>query len=95
LMIPTNLAVRRSRKSVRHVVQSYLTRWRIEDVIRFIKQSYLRDATQLRIQPGDLAVARPGVDQVGRSAGLGKNRRLSPSSRRAKPSAPRALTIHY
>ena len=40
LMILTNLPVRRSRKSVWHVVQSYITRWRIEDVIRFVKQSY-------------------------------------------------------
>jgi hypothetical protein len=40
LMILTNLSVRRSRKSVWHVVLSYITRWRIEDVIRFVKQSY-------------------------------------------------------
>jgi len=54
LMILTNLAVRRSRKSVWHVVQSYLTRWRIEDVIRFIKQSYqledIRCLTYRRLQ---------------------------------------------
>jgi hypothetical protein len=40
LMILTNLPVRRSRKSIWHVVQSYITRCRIEDVIRFVKQSY-------------------------------------------------------
>jgi hypothetical protein len=40
LMILTNLPVRRSRKSIWHVVQSYITRWKIEDVIRFVKQSY-------------------------------------------------------
>jgi hypothetical protein len=40
LMILTNLAVRRSRLSIWHVVRSYMTRWRIEDVIRFVKQSY-------------------------------------------------------
>jgi hypothetical protein len=39
LMILTNLNVRRSRKSIWHVVLSYITRWRIEDLIRFIKQS--------------------------------------------------------
>jgi hypothetical protein len=54
LMILTNLAVRRSRKSIWHVVQSYLTRWRIEDVIRFIKQSYqledIRCLTYRRLQ---------------------------------------------
>ena len=54
LMILTNLAVRCSRKSVWHVVQSYVTRWRIEDVIRFIKQSYqledIRCLTYSRLQ---------------------------------------------
>ena len=52
LMILTNLPVRRSRKSVWHVVQSYITRWRIEDVIRFVKQSYhlIRCLTYHRLQ---------------------------------------------
>ena len=54
LMILTNLAVRRSRKSIWHVVQSYITRWRIEDVIRFVKQSYrledIRCLTYHRLQ---------------------------------------------
>jgi hypothetical protein len=40
LMILTNLAVRRSRRSIWHVVLSYITRWRIEETIRFVKQSY-------------------------------------------------------
>ncbi len=40
LMILTNLPVRRSRKSIWHIIQSYTTRWKIEDVIRFVKQSY-------------------------------------------------------
>lgn len=54
LMILTNLNVRRSRKSVWHVVQSYITRWKIEDVIRFVKQSYrledIRCLTYHRLQ---------------------------------------------
>jgi len=54
LMILTNLPVRRSRKSIWHVVQSYITRWRIEDVIRFVKQSYrledMRCLTYHRLQ---------------------------------------------
>ena len=54
LMILTNLPVRRSRKSVWHVVQSYITRWRIEEVIRFVKQSYrledMRCLTYHRLQ---------------------------------------------
>jgi len=54
LMILTNLPVRRSRKSVWHVITSYITRWRIEDVIRFVKQSYrledIRCLTYRRLQ---------------------------------------------
>ena len=54
LMILTNLPVRRSRKSIWHVVQSYITRWRIEEVIRFVKQSYrledMRCLTYHRLQ---------------------------------------------
>ena len=54
LMILTNLPVRRSRKSIWHVVLSYITRWRIEDVIRFVKHSYrledVRCLTYRRLQ---------------------------------------------
>jgi hypothetical protein len=54
LMILTNLPVRRSRKSIWHVITSYITRWRIEDVIRFVKQSYrledIRCLTYRRLQ---------------------------------------------
>jgi hypothetical protein len=53
-MILTNLNVRRSRKSIWHVVVSYITRWKIEDVIRFVKQSYrledVRCLTYRRLQ---------------------------------------------
>lgn len=40
LMLLTTLPVRRSRKSVWRVVESYLARWRVEETIRFLKQSY-------------------------------------------------------
>jgi hypothetical protein len=54
LMILTNLLVRRNRKSIWHVITSYITRLRIEDVIRFIKQSYrledIRCLTYRRLQ---------------------------------------------
>ena len=40
LMILTTEAMRRNRKVVWWAVEAYLTRWRIEDTIRFIKQSY-------------------------------------------------------
>ncbi len=40
LMLLTTLPVRRSYKSVWRLVESYLARWRVEETIRFIKQSY-------------------------------------------------------
>jgi hypothetical protein len=40
LMLLTNLPLRRCHKDVAWVVNGYLTRWRIEEAIRFIKQSY-------------------------------------------------------
>ena len=40
LMLLTNRKVTRSRKSQWRVVESYLSRWRVEETIRFIKQSY-------------------------------------------------------
>ena len=40
LMLLTDLRVTKSRKSIWRIIESYLTRWRIEETIRFIKQSY-------------------------------------------------------
>jgi len=40
MMLLTDLPVTKSRKSIWWVVKSYLTRWRIEETIRFMKQSY-------------------------------------------------------
>jgi hypothetical protein len=40
LMLLTNLRLKRSRKCIWHIVEAYLTRWRIEETIRFMKQSY-------------------------------------------------------
>jgi hypothetical protein len=39
-MILTNVEIGRGRKSAWFVVQAYLTRWVVEETIRFIKQSY-------------------------------------------------------
>lgn len=36
----TNVPARRKRSFLRFIVGSYLTRWRIEDTIRFVKQAY-------------------------------------------------------
>jgi len=40
MMLLTTLAATDSRQSLWQVVEAYLTRWRVEDSIRFIKQSY-------------------------------------------------------
>jgi len=40
MMLLTDHPVTKSRKSIWWVVKSYLTRWRIEETIRFMKQSY-------------------------------------------------------
>lgn len=40
LMLLTNMSVRRSKRQVWRMVQRYLTRWRVEEVIRFVKQGY-------------------------------------------------------
>ena len=46
-MLLTNLPLRRSRKSIWHVVAAYMTRWRIEETIRFEKQSYQLEDVRL------------------------------------------------
>jgi hypothetical protein len=40
LVLLTNLPLRRNRRALWFVVEGYLTRWRIEEAIRFTKQSY-------------------------------------------------------
>jgi hypothetical protein len=40
LMLLTNLEVKATRRAVWRVVQGYLSRWLVEETIRFIKQSY-------------------------------------------------------
>ncbi len=51
LMLLTNIEVKRNRKSLWWMVAAYLTRWRIEETIRFTKQSYeLEDIRVLSYQ---------------------------------------------
>ena len=40
MLLLTTLAATDSRKALWQVVEGYLTRWRVEDAIRFVKQSY-------------------------------------------------------
>ena len=46
-MLLTNIPVRKKRSLLWWFVESYLTRWRVEDTIRFIKQSY--DLEDIRV----------------------------------------------
>jgi Transposase DDE domain len=48
LMLLTDLSIKRSRKSVWHVVAAYMSRWRVEETIRFLKQSYQLEDIRLR-----------------------------------------------
>ena len=47
MMLLTDLPMRRNRKVLWWVVSAYLTRWRIEEAIRFVKQSY--DLEDIRV----------------------------------------------
>jgi hypothetical protein len=47
LLLLTTLAVTGSRNSLWRVVESYLARWRVEETIRFIKQSYRLEGIRL------------------------------------------------
>jgi len=40
MMLLTTLRAARSRRSLQQVVEGYLTRWRVEETIRFVKQAY-------------------------------------------------------
>jgi hypothetical protein len=48
LMLLTDLSIKRSRKSLWHVVAAYMSRWRVEETIRFLKQSYQLEDIRLR-----------------------------------------------
>jgi len=54
LMLLTNLPSKKTRKSLWWAVESYITRWKIEETIRFIKQCYqledIRLLTYIRLQ---------------------------------------------
>ena len=54
MVLLTNIRVTKSRKALWEIIESYMTRWRIEETIRFIKQSYnledIRLLTYRRLQ---------------------------------------------
>lgn len=54
MMLLTNIPIKRSRKALWQIIESYMSRWRIEETIRFVKQSYnledIRLLTYRRLQ---------------------------------------------
>lgn len=54
MMLLTNLPLRKNRQFLLRIVKSYITRWGIEETIRFMKQSYkiedIRVQTYIRLQ---------------------------------------------
>ena len=49
MLLLTTLRAARSRRSLQQVVEGYLTRWRVEETIRFVKQAYeIEDVRLLR-----------------------------------------------
>lgn len=54
MMLLTNIQVKKSRKVLWEIIESYMSRWRIEETIRFVKQSYnledIRLLTYRRLQ---------------------------------------------
>ena len=77
MMLLTTLASEGSRKSHWQAVEGYLTRWRVEDAIRFVKQSYRLEDIRLLAEEHD-----------GGRAGDGALRRRLPRRGRA-PQHPR------
>ena len=47
MMLLTSLPVRKSKRSIKSIVRSYIKRWSIEETIRFIKQTY--DLENIRV----------------------------------------------
>jgi hypothetical protein len=77
MVLLTNLQRRRNRAVMYAVVESYLTRWKIEETIRFLKQSYeLEDVSVLtytrpqNMMAPVLAVASLTVAYLGRRVKL-------------------------
>jgi len=62
-MLLTNVEVKGSRKSIWRIVEAYISRWLVEEAIRFMKQSYnledirLLDWQRLKNMMGILLVA--------------------------------------
>ncbi len=76
LILLTNRKVTRSRKSLWRIVTSYLSRWRVEETIRFIKQSQGLEVIRVLVPEFRSYAFADGIKQLldGRAAGIGPPR---------------------
>ena len=97
LLLLTNVTVKGTRRSVWNIVQGYLTRWLMEETIRFIKQSYrledlrvldyerLRNLAALVMAAAYFAAV--WLDESLKLAVLASRSRVSPNASSACPSS--------
>jgi hypothetical protein len=99
LMLLTNLEVKATRRSVWRVVQGYLSRWLVEETIRFIKQSYqLEDLRVLNYERLRNLAALVMASAYFAAAWLGQSLKLAVLASRVMRSARRFFGVpefHY
>jgi|SRR5262252_2217213 len=99
LLLLTNLTVKATRRSVWRVVQGYLSRWLVEETIRFIKQSYqLEDLRVLHYERLRNLAALVMASAYFAAAWLGHSLKLAVLASRVMKSARRFFGVpefHY
>ena len=94
LMLLTNLEVKATRRSVWRVVQGYLSRWLVEETIRFIKQSYqLEDLRVLHYERLRNLAALVMASAYFAAAWLGQSLKLAVLASRVMKSARRFFGV--
>jgi len=94
LMILTTVPLRKNRKVLWWVVQAYLTRWRIEDTLRFAKQAYgLEDVRVLGYQSLKNMMAMALLAMFFAMAYLGQQTKLAVLCQHALKAAKRLFGI--
>jgi len=99
LLLLTNVAVKATRRSVWSIVRGYLTRWLVEETIRFIKQSYrLEDLRVLDYERLRNLAARVMAAAYFAAAWLGESLKLAVLASRVSRVAKRFFGVpefHY
>jgi len=94
LLLLTNLPMRKNREVLWEIVESYVTRWRVEETIRFIKQSYqLEDIRVLRYRRLQNLVALVLAASFFASVELGQRLQVAVLARRVLRAAKRIYGI--